>query len=102
MSIAFERKLPAFAAAVFLLSSLLLGGCASSAVSSLMDARAEVPPSPKTSALYPAVHDMPPKREISAMTPDERSKLTQELIATRDHQAEAAKAKAGPLEPIKP
>jgi hypothetical protein len=66
-----------------------------------MDARAEVPPSLKTSA-YPAVHDLPPKREMSAMTPDEQLKLKKEMIATRDHQAEVAKAQGGPLDPIKP
>ena len=105
MSIAYQLKLPAFTGAVLLLFSLLLGGCASSTVSSSSmdaraDARAEVSASRKTSA-YPAVHDLPPKREMSAtMSPADRSRLTQELLAARDHQAAAAKAQGGPLNPI--
>ena len=98
MSIAYRLKLPPFAATVFLLSSLLLGGCASSTGSSLMDARAEVPASQKTSS-YPAVFDPSPKQKLPAMTPDERSKLSQELNAAL--QAAATKAQGGPLKPIK-
>ena len=90
-----ERKISAFAAAALLLSSLSLGGCATStAGSSVMDARAEAPAPRKTSA-YPLVEDLPPKREKPAMTPDERLKLQKELIAARDRQAPGGKAKAG-------
>jgi hypothetical protein len=99
-----ERKLTALAAGALLLSSLPLGGCATStAGSSLMDARAEVPAPPKTSAYLP-VEVLPPAREERAMTPDERSKLKQELIAARDRQVAAAKAQEGPapVEPVKP
>jgi hypothetical protein len=46
---------------------------------------------PKTSAYLP-VEDLPPPREMSVMTQDERSKLKKELIAARDRQAAAAKA----------
>ena len=91
-----ERRLTAFVAATLLLSSLSLGGCASStAGSSLSDARAEVPGPPKTS-IYPAIDDMPPKREKPVLTPDERLKLQKELIAARDRQvAAAAKTRSG-------
>jgi hypothetical protein len=88
-----DRRLAALAVGALLLSSLSLGGCATSSGSSLMDARAEVPASPD---VYLAVHDLPPKRETAAMTPDERSKLKQELIAARDRQAAAAKAQESP------
>ena len=81
-----ERKITALAAVALLLSSLSLGGCATSiAGSSLMDARAEAPTPPRTS-VYPPVGDLPPKRTVPAMTADERLKLTKELIAARDHQ----------------
>jgi hypothetical protein len=95
------RQITALAAGTPLLLSLLLGGCATStAGSSLMDARAEAPP--KTSAYLP-VHDLPPKREMPAMTPDERLKLQKELIAARDRQVAAAKAQgAASAEPVKP
>jgi hypothetical protein len=47
---------------------------------------------------------LPPKREKPAMTPDERSKLQKELIAARDRQAAATKARGGAAraEPMKP
>ena len=90
-----ERKISAFAAAALLLSSLSLGGCATSTGgSSLMDARAEAPAPPKTSVYLP-VEDLPPKREKPAMTPDERLKLQKELIAARDRQAPDGKARGG-------
>ena len=41
------------------------------------------------------VHDLPPKREKPAMTADERLKLEKELIAVRDRQVSAGKAKRG-------
>jgi hypothetical protein len=99
MSIAYQLKLPPFAAAAFLLSSLLLGGCASSTGSSLMDARGEAPTAQKTSS-YPAVFDPSPKRKLSAMTPEERLKLSQELNNAALDQAAAVKAQDGPLKPI--
>jgi hypothetical protein len=97
-----RRKLTALAAGALLLSSLSLGGCATSSTagSSLMDARAEMPP-PSKPGVYLPVEDLP-QRPSSAMTPDERSKLLKELIAARDRQAEAVKAQGGPLEPMKP
>jgi hypothetical protein len=98
-----ERKITALAAGTLLLSSLSLGGCATStAGSSLMDARAEAAPPNK--GVYPLLGDLPPKREKPAMTPDERLKLQKELIAARDRQAPAGKARApaAPAQPVKP
>jgi hypothetical protein len=66
--------------------SVLLGGCATStASSSLMDARAEVPMPPNGSSYLP-VEVLPAPRENPVMTPDERSKLQKELIAARDRR----------------
>jgi len=98
-----NEQIVAFAAGALMLC-LSLGGCATStAGSSLMDARAEAPAPPKTSA-YLAVEDLPPKRENPVLTPDERLKLQKELIAARDRQAAAAKARGGATraEPMKP
>jgi hypothetical protein len=94
-----ERKITALAAGTLLLSSLSLGGCATS----LMDARAEAPAPPKTSA-YPLLGDLPPKPENPAMTPEQRLKLQKELSAARDRQAPAGKARgrAAPAQPVKP
>jgi hypothetical protein len=91
-----ERKITALAAGALLLSSLSLGGCATStAGSSLMDARAEAAPPNK--GVYPLLGDLPPKPEKPAMTPDERLKLQKELITARDRQVPKAKGQtAGP------
>jgi hypothetical protein len=93
-----ERKIPAFAMAALLLSSLSLGACATAiAGSSLLDARAQAAP-PKTS-----IYDPPPQREKPAMTLDERLKLQKDLTAARDRHASGAKAHAAPpAQPTKP
>ena len=105
MGIAYVYKqITALAAGVLLLLSFSLGGCATStAGSSLMDARAEAPAPPKTS-VYPRGEDLPPTREKPAMTSDERLKLQKELIAARDRQTTAGKARGGAarVEPVKP
>jgi hypothetical protein len=89
-----DGKITARAAAALLLLSLSLGGCATSTPgSSLMDARAEAPARPKKADGYLRVHDLPPKHEKPAMTANERLKLQNELIAARDRQAPAGKAK---------
>src|SRR3984893_930276 len=99
-----DGRTTSLATAALLLSGLSLGGCATStAGSSLMDARAEAAAPPKTSVYLP-VEDLPPKREKPAMTPGERLKLQKELIAARDRQAPAAKARGGAAraQPVKP
>ncbi|MEI9923034.1 MAG: hypothetical protein WDN50_05410 [Bradyrhizobium sp.] len=105
MGIAYSNdKLTGPAVAVLLLLSLSLGGCATSTTgSSLMDARAQVIASPKTSAYLP-VEDMPPDRQTPTMTTDETSKLKKELLAARDRQAAAVKGReaAKQAEPAKP
>jgi hypothetical protein len=89
------RKIPAFAMAALLLSSLSLGECGTAiAGSSLLDARAQAAP-PKTS-----IYDPPPQREKPAMTLDERLKLQKDLTAARDRHAPDAKvAQRRPLNP---
>jgi hypothetical protein len=96
-----DGKITALAAAALLLSSLSLGGCATStAGSSLMDARAEAPARPKTSG-YPAVEEVPPRRG-PMMTADEQLKLQKELAAARDRQASKARGQGAGPEPTKP
>ena len=101
MGIAYVNgQLRALAAGALLLLPLSLGGCATStAGSSPMDARAEVPAPPKTSGYLP-VEDLPPNREI--ITSDERLKLKKELAAARDRQAAAVKAKGRAPQAVQP
>ena len=97
-----HEQVTAFAASAVLLLTVSLGGCATStASSSLMDARAEVSPPPKTSG-YPSVEDLPQGRE--GMTADERTKLKNELIAARDRQAARVKVQGSTAgaKPAKP
>ena len=97
-----DGKTSSLAAAALLLSGLSLGGCATSTAGSPpMDARAEVA-APSNASAYLPLEDRPPEREKRAMTPDERSKLQKELVAARDRQAAAAKARgsAARAEPI--
>src|SRR5258706_12897859 len=65
MSVAYvsnERKIT-LAAGALLLSSLSLGGCATStAGSSLMDARDEAAPAPPHTSVYPLLGELPPQR----------------------------------------
>lgn len=96
-------RLMALACGVLLLTSLSLGGCATSASSSsMMDAHAEIPAPPKAGVYLP-VEVLPPNREQPAMTADEQSKLKKALIAAREGQAkEKAKEDALRAEPAKP
>jgi hypothetical protein len=90
------------ALAALLLMSLSLGGCATSTTdSSLTDARAETPAPRKTGAYLP-VEDLPPNREKAALTADERLKLKNELIAARDRQTAAVKARGGAAQAVQP
>jgi hypothetical protein len=94
-----ERKISAFATAALLLSSLLLGGCATSTASpSVMDARAEAPAPSKTGTYLP-VQDLPPKRDKPIMTPEERLKLQKELSAARDRQVPKDRGSPRPIKP---
>jgi len=63
-----------------------------------MDARAEVPASPKVGAPL-SLGDLPPERKERAIGRDEQLKIQQELIALRDRRGAAAKAERGTAVP---
>jgi hypothetical protein len=64
------------------------------------------PARPKSTATYPAVHDMPAPRETSPMSAEDQVKMEKDLQAARDQQETVAKqpdaVEAPPLEPAKP
>jgi hypothetical protein len=97
----YERRMALVLVALLLLSLSFGSYATSTAGSSLMDARAEVPVPPRTSA-YPLVEDLPPARDNPAMTPDERSKLQKGLLAARDRQAVKKPKGPAPVAPVKP
>jgi len=87
-------------AAAVPLSVVLLGACL---ISIPMDARAQEPGRRATG--YPAVEDVPPRRENPAMTTDEQVNLKKELGAARDRQTSKGKssgAGAARTDPAKP
>ena len=89
-----ERKISALAVAALLLSSLTLGGCATSIADlPLVGIPADAPARPKEVGAYLPVHDLPPDREEAAMAPAERAKIQAELLAARDRQASVAAAR---------
>ena len=96
------KRIMAVAAGASLLLSLSLGGCATStAGSSGMDARAQAG-EPSETLRYLPVDDRPPPREGPVLTPDERAKILNELIAARDRQGAKAKEGAERSQPINP
>ncbi len=96
-------RLTALGSGALLLTSLSLGGCATStSSSSLMEAHAEAT-SPSKTGVYLPVGALPPNREQPTMTADEQSKLKKALVAAREGQAkEKAKEDALRAEPAKP
>lgn len=91
MRSAYIKWVRALAATAALLLTASLGGCATStAGSSLMSARDEVP-TPSKIRPYLPVEDLPQNHQI-LMTADEQSKIKNELIAARARQEAAVKA----------
>ena len=91
MRFAYINWVRAFAATAALLLTVSLGGCATStARSSLMSARDEVPTPSKIRAYLP-VEDLPQNHQM-LMTADEQSKIKNELIAARARQEAAVRA----------
>jgi len=91
----------ALAAALLLAGAAPLGGCSATSnyIADRMPTAAGglpegTPQRPETPAAYPAVHDLPPPRTDTMLTPDEQKKLEDELIAARARTAGAADPKA--------
>lgn len=89
-----SRRFAATGVVVACLLSLALGGCSTSIADLPFGTASDAPDKPKDVSAYPAVHDLPAPRDEAAMAPAEQTKVEQELIAARDHQASAAAAAA--------
>src|SRR5687767_14705325 len=82
-----SRSARAGAAALWLAAAVVLPGCSSVVdhiPSSLGGLPAGVPPRPDTPAPFPAVHDMPPSRSDVALSDDEKKRLREDLVHTRE------------------
>jgi hypothetical protein len=89
-----DRKKPAVAWGVLLLSALTLGGCSISIADlPLVGTPADAPARAKETGAYLPVNQLPPDRDEAAMNPAERAKVQSELVAARERQASAAAAK---------
>jgi hypothetical protein len=76
------------------MSALVLGGCSISIADlPLAGTPADAPPRPKDASGYLPVNELPPDREEAAMSPTDRAKIQNELVAARERQASAAAAK---------
>jgi hypothetical protein len=53
----------------------------------------ETPRAPANPPVYPAVHDMPPPRQVPVMTDDQQRQAEAELVAARDRQVSPASKK---------
>jgi hypothetical protein len=81
----------AWTVAALVALALSVGGCATSiADMPMVGVPADAPARPKEVGAYPAVHDLPADRQLSAMDPSEQAKISKELMAARDHQAAIA------------
>jgi hypothetical protein len=85
-------------AAALLAAAAILAGCSASTVADHMPVAAgglpeAVPQRPATPAPYPAVHDLPPKRQETVLSYEEQKKLEDDLIAAGKKAAGAAGVK---------
>ena len=89
-----DRNKRALALGALLLPALALGGCASSIADlPLLGTPAGAPARPTDAAAWLPVHDLPPDREEPELAPAERAKIKAELVAARDRQTPAERAK---------
>jgi hypothetical protein len=58
-----------------------------------MDAHAEVQTTARAPGIYLPVNQLPPSREVSTMTSDERTAMRNELVTARAHQEASVKAR---------
>jgi hypothetical protein len=87
--------LPAIA---LLAAALILAGCSASTIADHMPTAAGglpegAPARPATPAPYPAVHDLPPKRQDTVLSYEEQKKLEDDLVAAGKKAAGAAGVK---------
>jgi hypothetical protein len=94
------------AAALFAVAAIL-GGCSATTIADHMPTAAGglpegAPQRPATPAAYPAVHDLPPKRQQNVLTEEEQKKLEDDLVAARKRTAGAASGGAATDASAKP
>ncbi len=93
-----SRSARAGAAALWLAAAVVLSGCSSVVdhiPSSLGGLPAGVPPRPDTPAPFPAVHDMPPNRSDVALSDEEKKRLREDLVHTRERAVQGGEGTTG-------
>lgn len=89
-----DRIMRGLAGAVLLASMAALGGCSSTVAD--MTLPSDAPARAKDPSGYLPVHDLPPDRAEQTIKPADQAKIEQELIAARDHQAQASPTSSSP------
>jgi hypothetical protein len=91
-----DRRKRGVAHGVLALSALALccplAGCSSPIADLPSLSSADTSTKPKDA--YLPVHDLPPDRDQAVIPPDQRAKIETDLIAARDHQAQASAAQS--------
>lgn len=75
-----------------------LAGCSSPIAD--LPSLGSLDPTAKPKDAFLPVHDIPPQRDDAVIPPDQREKIESELIAARDHQAQASAAQGPAPSPI--
>jgi hypothetical protein len=86
------------ATALLFAAAAILPGCSATTVADHMPTAVGglpegTPQRPATPAAFPAVHDLPPKREDTVLSYEEQKKLADDLIAARKRATGATGAK---------
>jgi hypothetical protein len=95
------------AAAVLFATAVILAGCSAANVADHMPTAIgglpeATPQRPATPAAYPAVHDLPPKRDDTILSYEEQKKLENDLVAAGKRASGAAGVKPAATAGAKP
>jgi hypothetical protein len=94
-----ERAIRLLLTGALLAAALVCSGCSTQlADMPLVGVPSDAPPRPKEAGAYLPVHDLPQNRDEAAMSLAEQKRISADLIAARDRQAQAATAPP-PAEP---
>jgi len=85
-----ERTIRLCATGALLAAALVVAGCSTQVADMpLVGVPSDAPPRPKEAGAYLPVHDLPPARDEATPSLAEQKRISAELIAARDRQAQA-------------
>jgi hypothetical protein len=88
-----DRAIRSVLTGVLFAAALACSGCSTQVADMpLVGVPSDAPPRPKEAGAYLPVHDLPQNRDEAAMSLAEQKRISAELLAARDRQAQAATA----------